>query len=67
LFNFSLELRQRTQGQGTVTMTFSHYAPAILSEDDGDRGAGVRSPLSPRTPPRGLRASVPEPRPDLFE
>jgi len=62
LFGFSLELRQRTTGQGTVTMTFSHYAPAILSEDDGDRDANVRSPLSPRTPPRDLRAAVQEPR-----
>jgi elongation factor G len=61
LFGFSLELRQRTQGQGTVTMTFSHYAPTILSEDDGDRDVHVRSPLSPRTPPRDLRAAVPEP------
>jgi hypothetical protein len=46
-------------------MTFSHYAPATLSEDDGDRDANVRSPLSPRTPLRTLSASVPEPPPDI--
>jgi hypothetical protein len=43
-------------------MTFSHYAPAILSEDDGDRAADVTSPLRLRTPPLILRAAVPEPR-----
>ena len=38
MFGYGAELRARTVGQGTFTMTFSHYAPAILSEDDGDRG-----------------------------
>ena len=38
MFGDGVELRARTGGLGTFTMTFSHYAPAILSEDDGDRG-----------------------------
>ena len=46
---------------------FSHYAPAILSEDDGDREANVRSPVTPRRPPRILSAAVPEPPPDRFD
>jgi hypothetical protein len=45
-------------------MTFSHYAPVTHADDDGDREANVRSPLSPRTPPRILKAAVPEPRDD---
>jgi elongation factor G len=61
MFGYAWVLRARTAGQGTFTMTFSHYAPAILSEDDGDRAADVRAPLRPRTPPLILRASVPEP------
>ena len=62
MFGYGAELNARTEGQATFTMTFSHYAPAILSEDDGDRAADVTAPLRPRTPPRILRASVPEPR-----
>jgi elongation factor G len=62
MFGCGAELRARTDQQGTVTMTFSHYAPAILSEDDGDRSADVTAPLRPRTPPLILRAAVPEPR-----
>jgi elongation factor G len=62
MFGYGAELRARTDHQGTVTMTFSHYAPAILSDDDGDRAADVTAPLHPRTPPLILRASVPEPR-----
>jgi hypothetical protein len=48
-------------------MSFSHYAPATLADDDGDRDTPVREPKRPRTPPLILRASVPEPRPDLPE
>ena len=62
MFGDGAELRARTDHQGTVTMAFSHYAPAILSADDGDRAADVTAPLHPRTPPLILRASVPEPR-----
>ena len=62
MFGYAAELRARTDHQGTVTMTFSHYAPAMLSEDDGDRAADVTAPLHPRTPPLILRAAVPEPR-----
>ena len=66
-FGYTTELRIRTDGHGKLTMTFSHYAPATLSEDDGDRDANVRSPLSPRTPPLILRASVPEPTDDAWD
>jgi elongation factor G len=62
MFGFGAELNARTWGAGTFTMTFSHYAPAVLSEDDGDRAADVTAPLRPRTPPLILRAAVPEPR-----
>jgi elongation factor G len=62
MFGYSDELRVHSEGLGTFTMTFSHYAPAILSEDDGDRAADVTAPLRPRTPPLVLGASVPEPR-----
>jgi translation elongation factor EF-G len=62
MFGYGRDLRARTDRQGTFTMTFSHYAPAILNEDDGDRTAGVTEPRRPRTPPLILRASVPEPR-----
>jgi elongation factor G len=61
LFGFRAELRARA-AEGTVTMAFSHYAPAAFSEDDGDRAADVTAPLHPRTPPLILRAAVPEPR-----
>ena len=67
LFGYGAELRARTNRQGTFTMTFSHYAPAILSEDDGDRAADVTAPLRPRTPPLILRAAVPEPPDDRAE
>jgi elongation factor G len=62
MFGYGRDLRARTDRQGTFTLVFSHYAPAILSEDDGDRASDVRVPLRPRTPPLILRASVPEPR-----
>jgi elongation factor G len=61
MFGFGTELRARTEGQSRFTMAFSHYAPAVLSEDDGDRAADVTAPLRPRTPPLILRAEVPEP------
>ena len=62
MLGYGAQLRERTYHQGTITMTFSHYAPAIFSEDDGDRAADVTAPLHPRTPPLILRAAVPEPR-----
>jgi elongation factor G len=62
MFGYGAELRARTDRRGTFTMTFSHYAPAILSEDDRDRAADVTAPLLPRRPPLILRAAVPEPR-----
>jgi elongation factor G len=62
MFGYARDLGARTDRLGTFTMTFSHYAPAIMSEDDGDRAADVTAPLRPRTPPLILRASVPEPR-----
>jgi elongation factor G len=62
MFGYDAELRARTDHQGSFTMTFSHYAPAILSEDDGDRAADVTAPLHPSTPPLILRAAGPEPR-----
>jgi elongation factor G len=62
MFGYGAELTAQSWGHGTFSMAFSHYAPAILSEDDGDRAADVRAPLRPRTPPLILRASVPEPR-----
>jgi elongation factor G len=64
MFAYGLDLRARTDGLGTFSMTFSHYAPAILSGDDGDREADVTAPLRPHTPLRTLRASVPEPQDD---
>ena len=65
MFGYGLELRARTDGLGRFRMTFSHYAPAILSGEDGDRWADVTAPLRPRTPLRALRASVPEPEDDF--
>jgi len=62
MFGYGSHLSARTHRRGAFTMTFSHYAPAILSEDDGDRAADVTAPLRPRTPPLILRAAVPEPR-----
>ena len=67
LFGFGADLRRRTQGAGSFTMTFSHYAPVARGDDDRDREAGVTSPLAPRTPPRSLSASIPEPREDFVD
>ena len=64
MFGYGAELNARTNGQGTFTMTFSHYAPAVFSEDDGDRAAEVTAPRRPRTPLLILRTAVPEPRDD---
>lgn len=60
-FGFGADLRRRTHSHGTFMMAFSHYAPALLSEDDGDRAAEVTVPRRPSRPPLILRASVPEP------
>jgi elongation factor G len=65
MFSYGSDLRAHTDGLGMFRMTFSHYAPAILSGDDGDREADVTAPLRPRTPLRTLRASVPEPKDDV--
>ena len=61
MLGYGQELNRRTHGHGTLTMAFSHYAPAIVSEDDGDRAADVMAPRRPRTPPLINRAAVPEP------
>jgi elongation factor G len=67
MFGYASELRRRTDGRGSLSMEFSHYAPAALADGDGDRDAPVRQPKWPRRPPLILRVSVPEPPPDLPE
>jgi hypothetical protein len=58
------EVETLTWRRGTCTTTFSHFAPSRPDVDGDDRGAGVTTPLHPRSPLRDLRASVPEPAPD---
>jgi elongation factor G len=66
-FGLDGELRKKTGGRGVCFIRFSHFAPAALADDGGDRDTPVREPTSPRTPPRVLRASVPEPEPEAFD
>jgi len=63
-FGLGAEVRGKTGGRGICTTRFSHYAPAAHAGDDGDRDTPVREPRYPRTPPRLLRAAVPEPDED---
>lgn len=67
MFGYTADLRVRTSGRGTYTMHFAHYAPVESESDEGDRDAAVTARLKPRTPLRDLRASVPEPPPDIDE
>ncbi len=65
-FGLVSNVRRVTAGRGICHITFSHYAPAARAGDDRDRDTPVREPNHPRTPLRGLYASVPEPPDDLF-
>ena len=65
-FGLNAELREKTGGRGICHIRFSHYGPATHAGDDGDRATPVREPKPPRTPPRLLRAAVPEPTGDTW-
>ena len=66
-FGLPAEVRALTGGRGLCTMSFAHYAPVALADDDGDRDAAVRAPLKPRTPLRTLTVAVPEPIDDALD
>jgi elongation factor G len=65
-FGLASQLRGRTGGYAKCGIAFAGYAPAAHADDDGDRDTPVREPKRPRMPLPGLRASVPEPPPDVF-
>jgi translation elongation factor EF-G len=61
------EVRHRTRGHGQVGIRLAGYGPATRADDYGDRDTPVREPRPPRTPPRLLRAAVPEPADDALD
>jgi translation elongation factor EF-G len=63
MFGYETDLRSRTVGRATHSMTFAHWQ---LVRDDPDRGDGefdslVGAPLRPRPRPRDSAIAMPEP------
>jgi translation elongation factor EF-G len=62
MLGYASDLRSRTQGRGTYTLTFDRYEPVSGGSDsERDRDSNVRAPLSPRPSPRSSAAELLEP------
>ena len=65
LFGYTIALRERTMGRGSVSMRFERYQPCrAAGDDDGSHDSLVGAPLKPTQHPRVSGVALPEPDDD---
>ena len=65
MFGYSSDLRERTRGRAHFASELAHYRPCrLIDDDDGDRDAHVRAPLTRPPTPKTSQIALPEPESD---
>jgi elongation factor G len=66
MFGYAGDLRSRTNGRATYSMSFDGYEPAEGSSDLGDGDSFVGAPRKPVLPLNQLSVELPEPEDDGY-